>query len=336
MMTSTPGNEIVRGRIRSRSLQGVLFYLACALLMGSLACLEAGQAPSPQRDEVKVLTIGNSFSNNAVSYLPAMAKAEGKTLVLFQAAIGGASFSRHVQHLKAYEADPESEEGRPYKDRVHPVTNEKKDFSLREALEADDWDYVTIQQVSQNSYKPETYDDAHVLIEYIRKYAPNAEILVHQTWPYRDDYPGYKDGFSRDKMYEGLTAAYQQLANQYGFRIIPSGDAFQMAQQTPQWTYKKDPDYDFENPRVGKLPKQEGSLYTGYLWRKKDGKNQLQLDFKHANAAGKYLGACVWYEMLFGTPAPDNAKIAANLTPEEMASLREIAHRAVQARQASN
>jgi hypothetical protein len=308
------------------------FSLLLVLLFGAVLSLAARQEATAPRESVKVLTIGNSFTANACQFLPSFAEAAGKELLLFQANLGGASFERHVGFLEAHEADSSSDAGRPYKNVVDPKTGTQRDFSLREALEAADWDYVTIQQLSSQSFRAETFGPAHRLIEYIRKHAPEAEILIHQTWTYHDDFEGYgRNGFSVEAMHEGLSAAYQQLAEEYGLRIIPAGNAFHAARQTPRWTYRKDADFDFQNPPEGELPDETGSLYVGYMWRSTASGRVFHLDYRHANDAGKYLGASVWYEMLFGEPAPANAPVPAKLTPESAADLRRIAHEVVQA-----
>jgi hypothetical protein len=76
------------------------------------------------------------------------------------------------------------------------------------------------------------------LIDYIRKNAPEAEILVHETWAYRQDHALFTDGtFSQQKMYDQLKVAYGKVAARYGLRFIPSGDAFQAARQLPRWSF---------------------------------------------------------------------------------------------------
>lgn len=315
-----------------KNLHSAILILLSGILGLSISSGTTQKATEP-RDSVKILTIGNSFAGNATEYLPAFAKAAGKDLLLFKANIGGASFERHANLLEPA-GEPDTEPSTPYKNQVHPKTGETKNFSLREALESTDWDYVTIQQVSSQSFRPETFGPAHRLIAYIQKHAPDAEILIHQTWSYREDYSGYgKDGFSEKRMYEGLNDAYEGLAKEYGLRLLPVGDAFHAARQTPEWTYQKDPKFDFENPPKGVLPEQPGSLNVGYMFRGGD-PSRLHLDFKHANAAGKYLGAAVWYEMLYGEILPAKTPAPGDLKPEETNSLRQIAHQAVEARTA--
>jgi hypothetical protein len=55
------------------------------------------------------------------------------------------------------------------------------------------------------------------------------------------------------------------------------------------------------------------------------------MDGHHANAAGQYVGACVWYEVLFGPSVVGNTFVPKGLDPAYAKFLRETAHRAVTA-----
>ncbi|RYD33063.1 MAG: DUF4886 domain-containing protein [Verrucomicrobiaceae bacterium] len=357
--------------------------LVCLLLVLT-SHLMAKEAP---KDHVKLLTIGNSFANDATAYLPAMAKAGGKDLMLFRANIGGCTFERHARHMKAFELDPADPQGRPYRGsiirsladdvtapkiatggtEVDPKAKEApKNLSLREALELEKWDYVTIQQVSNSSFQFETFEPyAGELIAYIRQHAPTAEIVIHQTWAYREDCPLYKDGFDQQKMFDGLIAAYGQLAAKYSLRMVPVGTAMQEARKLPRWTFTyPDPDFDYKEPMPGTLPLQSGSLNVGWTVKKalvpveepaptgqptpvgepapagqpaaeggtvvkaepkKVEKLVASLDFKHANAEGRYLGASVFYGFLFGGKVSENTFVPPVVKPEDAAVLRSIA-----------
>ena len=289
-----------------------------------------------ERTSLKVFAIGNSFSQNALTDLPALAKAGGKELILANAYIGGCSLERHVKHLKQAEAG--NPEGKAYKAHIDPKTGEKRDLSLVDLLTAQPWDIVTIQQASPLSFKPESYQPfADELIAAIHKYAPTAEIVVHETWAYREDHPFFQkdDGFTPAKMYSGLRDAYRSLADGKGYRIIPVGDAFNLARQTPRWTYVPDPAFDFKNPTAGKLPDQHTSLNAGWsLTKTTTGESALKLDAIHCSPAGKYLGGATWYQILFNAD-----KVPADYTPKGMdaataADLRSHAESAVQAERA--
>ena len=308
--------------------------LAITLIAPTLA--RSATAATGERSAIKVLAIGNSFSRDAMADLPALAKAGGKDLVWANAYIGGCSLERHVRHLKQAEAgDPE---GRAYKDIPDPITGQKANRTLVEMLTAQPWDIVTLQQWSQLSYKPETFQPfADELIAAIHKYAPTAEIVVHETWAYREDHAFFQknDGFTPAKMYEGVSTTYKAFAAGKGFRVIPVGDAFNLARQTPRWTYVPDKNYDFKNPPAGKLPDQRTSLNAGWSWGKdKSGAPKLILDAIHCSAAGKYLGAAAWYQVIFNTDTLPATYTPKDLTPEDTADLRTHALAAVKAERA--
>jgi len=276
---------------------------------------------------VRILTIGNSFSANATKYLNDLAKACGHTLIHNSLVIGGASFQVHADKTKA------EGKARLYANGKDLIAN----------LIADRWDYVTIQQTSIKSHDFDTYQPhAGYLRDLIVKHAPQAKLLIHQTWAYRVDDPRFavkapKPGEpkTQEEMYRGLTAAYARLAAEFGAKIIPVGDAFFRADSDTKWGFKPDPKpFDAKAAKQPELPTQTHSLHIGWRWAKsKDGKKTvLSMDGHHANLAGEYLGACVWYEVLFGDSPVGLAFIPKGLDAAHARFLQETAHQAVQAR----
>ena len=278
-----------------------LFPLAFVFTLLAPVPLKGADSPAvpvktPPNASVKLLTIGNSFAQNALQFLPGLAKGGGKQLLVFPANLGGHSLQQHASYVQAFEADPNDPKGHAYKAHTDPRTGEKKDFSLREALESQDWDFVTLQQVSGQSFKPESFQPyANTLIDYVRKYAPHAEILLYQTWAYPDDYYAKFNvpNLDQKSMYSGIKAAYQKLADETGLRIIPVGDGFQAVRALP---------------------------------------NPLSLNVtgdKHANAAGCYLAAATFYEMIFGENVEGNSFVPNGLSAGDAKTLRHAAHEAV-------
>jgi hypothetical protein len=296
-----------------------------ALIAALLFCVSsfAGEAKT-----VKLLTIGNSFSANATHYLGDLAKAGGNTLIHQPLVIGGASFQVHAEKAQKHEADP--------KDKAGLYTSGR---GLKENLELQKWDYVTIQQASIKSHDFATYQPyAGWLRDYITKHAPQAKLLVHETWEYRKDDPRFtkpsgKPGEpkTQEEMYTGLRAAYDKLATEFTARIIPTGDAFHLADADPSWAYQTDTTFNPKAAKQPELPNQTHSLHVGWRWAKpkNGGKIALSMDGHHANMAGEYLGACVWYEVLFGESAVGNTFAPKGLDAKDALFLQETAHRAV-------
>jgi hypothetical protein len=289
--------------------------------------LPATRSATQPAKHIRLLAVGNSFSGNATHYLKDIVAASGNQLTFGHASIGGCSLEKHWARVQAFEKDPNDPEGRPYSGY-----HGKGKMSLKEYLLAEKWDYVTLQQVSTSSYKVETFrPDARDLFEYARKYAPQAQVVLHETWAYRADDPLFKGGFTDEQMYEGIRQSYATIAGELGVQIIPVGDAFQQARRNPAWKYVfPDPNYDFANPVSPKLPDQTHSLNNGYSWSAQNGKPALKMDGHHANAAGEYLGAAVWFEFLFGQSVAGNTFVPPGLKADDVSFLQRIADETVQ------
>ena len=172
---------------------------------------------------IKILSIGNSFSQDATAYLHQIAQSAGVDLLTVNLYIGGCSLERHwhnvTNQLSEYELQINGES-----------TGEL--ISIQDALQREKWDYITLQQVSQSSgdwatYQPYLTD----LAEFLKKQAPSGEIVLHQTWAYEEgserlrEMAGYR---TQEEMFADLQRAYLEAARSIGHcKIIPSGWVFQ-------------------------------------------------------------------------------------------------------------
>ena len=173
---------------------------------------------------IQVLSIGNSFSQDAQRYIYELAKSEGVDIRTTNLYIGGCPFERHFRNIMG--------DLKEYGLELNGFDTGFK-VSVRDALVARSWDYVTIQQASPSSFNYETYQPyASVLADYIKKYCPKAKILIHQTWGYATDSDRIKNfGFvSYDEMFANIKDAYNQLKEDIGADgVIPSGEVLQKA-----------------------------------------------------------------------------------------------------------
>ena len=269
------------------------FFLLTALLCA------AGLAAK----ELKVLMIGNSFSRSVTQFLPQVVKAGKKhTLLLASASIGGCSLQKHCANIDKEQKDPN------FKSYVISVTGEKgRKGRMSDILTYKKWDIVTIQQVSHQSFKKEmTREYAAKLIAYIRKLAPQAEIVIHQTWAYRSDNPMFhkKDKpFTQEQMYNGLVENYNELAKTHKLRIIPVGTAVQLYRKAlPVKAVKYTSEQIKALKRPAVLDLSGGDLVGWMRWLKKDAKEPYN-DRAHLGRAGAYVQGCVWYMFLFDEDA---------------------------------
>jgi hypothetical protein len=310
-------------------LVGRLALLAFAGCCHHLAEGKSFAAADATSKTVRLLTVGNSFSANATHYLGELATAAGDKLVHRSIVVGGAPLQLHAEKAQRFERDPADKEGLYSNGR-----------SLKQELQSDRWDFVTIQQASIKSHDVETYRPfAKWLSDYIKQHAPGAELLIHETWEYRVDDPRFSvkdpapgEPATQDAMYDGLRHSYETIAKELGIRRIPVGDAFHLVNHDAAWGYHPPGTrFDSKSAKPGELPNQMHSLNVGWSWKKQpDGKQKLGMDGHHANTAGEYLGACVWYEFLFGKDVVGNSFVPKGLEADFAKHLQETAHRVVQ------
>lgn len=318
-------------------LRSMKLYLAFALLATCLSSTQADEHPAPSETvrEIRVLGIGNSFTSNAFSFLhPMGTRSANFRIVLGQAIIGGCSMEKHMRLANLHETSPDDPEGRPYSltSVGEDGVNVKTRVGLRELLASKDWDVVTIQQLSAQSPDIANYRPyARQLYDYIKRYAPRAEVVLHQTWAYRTDgdfdrvFPD-KPSYGQAEMYRDLSVAYRTIAGELDVRMIPVGAAFQVAREARP--YVADSASNRDRLRPPQLPKDKNSLCAGWSWDSSD-PPRLKCDTHHAGIRGKYLAAAVWFEFLTGANVRAEGIRIETLTDEEAEFLSDIAHQVV-------
>ena len=173
---------------------------------------------------IKILAIGNSFSQNATELLQLF----DNELYVRNLYIGGCSLATHCKNiaadLKAYD----------YQENAAKCVPEK--VSIKDALISDKWDYITVQQASGDSGNTESYYPyLSDLIAYVGKYS-SAEIVFHQTWAYEtgSTHPQFSFyGNDRKTMFEKIVEATNLAAEQEHLRMIRVGEAVEKLRSFP-------------------------------------------------------------------------------------------------------
>ncbi len=263
---------------------------------------------------LKVLTIGNSFSVQMVNAMPPVARDMGLELDICSLYIGGCTLETHWNNV----CNPE---GKPYSVTRNSFGKSVNEFrgNISEMLKADRWDVVTIQQGSHESWRAGSYhpfgDD---LVKTVRELAPQAKIVIHETWSYTP-WDGRLKGWKidQDEMYEKLHAAYGDFAKQYGFEVIPTGTAVQL--------WRKELPVKYAEDSLG------GDVVGGLKFTKDaaTGKVQHAGDPFHMNAAGNHLQALVWTAKLFGVDVTACKYEPKGLDKEKLPLMRKVAMEAV-------
>ena len=248
-----------------------------------------------QQKTVRILAIGNSFSQDAVEqYLHELAEAEGISTIIGNMFIGGCSLERHVKNARdnapAYAYRKIGTDGKK---------REKGKMSLEAVLADEDWDYVSLQQASPFSGMYETYEASlPELIEYVKARLPKkTKLMLHQTWAYASTskHSGFKNyNCNQLTMYQAITDAVKKAAKVNKIKIvIPSGTAIQNART---------------------------SFIGDHLNR--DG---YHLDVK----IGRYTAACTWFERIFKHNVVGNPYAPEGLDEVRKAVAQKAAHAAV-------
>ena len=248
----------------------VIGYCFCVHAQTELPSLTGeGLAESflPQDSIVRVLAIGNSFSQDAVEqYLWELAQEAGVNMIIGNAYRGGQGF--HSHWIDVSEANNTFE----YRKIVNGLRTNTPHSALADIITDEPWNYITFQQVSQESGLTTTFEPYLTeLIQYTQglQTNPNAIYGYHQTWAYSHDstHGGFANyGNRQEVMYDSICLAVQYataMHPEFSF-VVPAGTAIQNARTT----------------------------YLGDNMNR-DG---YHLDLK----MGRYTAACVWLETLTG------------------------------------
>ena len=193
--------------------------------------------------DLRVLSIGNSFSVDTMTHMASVARSAGvENLRLGNLFVGGCSIRRHYAHA--------TEDAHVYKYYTNDGTGWEStpDVSIREAIESDTWDWISIQHGTGDGSRytaPESYEHLPALIAYVKALAPNARIAFNMTWVWEPDsshhemrsYEGDTEAF-----YRNLTALTATLARETAGldRISPTGTAVQNLRTATSVTLTRD------------------------------------------------------------------------------------------------
>ena len=235
--------------------------------------------PGEAQKVFKVLAIGNSFSVDAIEqYLYELAHAKGDSLVIGNAYIGGCSIDRHWGNTYNGKRDYS------YRKIVGGVKVTRDEMTLKEIIQDDEWDLITVQQASPVSGVPDTYNHLKDLMDYVRKTARKPfRFAFHETWAYSKNYVRkvYEENYQSRPiiMYQAILNTVWQETKKVAINdIIPCGVSIQRAR----------------------------ALLGDSLNR--DG-------FHLEKNYGRYVAACTWYEFLTGKNVLDNPFYPPTITP---------------------
>ncbi len=173
-----------------------------------------------KQNALKILSIGNSFSEDSHEYLfnVITALTDYNDVVTVNLGIGGCSLDSHYDNIvnnnASYIYRRQTAEG---------GVEVKTGYSILTALREERWDYITIQQVSQDSGRPETIslEKLQYIKSYFLQYCTNPKVKIawHSTWAYAQNstHAGFAN-YGNDQ-----TAMYNAIVNVAKTTIPQSG-----------------------------------------------------------------------------------------------------------------
>ena len=177
---------------------------------------------------ISILAVGNSFSVDAMTnHLYQVLEAAGyDNIRLGILYVGGCSIDMHYSYLKNDSASYE------YMENTTGKWVNTKNYKASDAFKLTNWDYVTIQQVSGQSGRPDTYGNLDAVIDLIKPQIGKAKLYWQMTWAYQQDSThGDFVHYGKDQMtmYNAIVSTVKEkiLTHDKIDGVIPSGTAIQ-------------------------------------------------------------------------------------------------------------
>ena len=275
-----------------------LLLLLCATSVAALA----------QQRTLRVLAIGNSFSEDAVEqYLWELGQGADVNLVIGNAYRGGWSLAAHWKDASTRAADTE------YRKVVDGRCTNLGKRTIKDIVTDEPWDVITLQQVSQEAGREESYEPSlSMMIGYVKALATSDSVRLafHQTWAYAQDssHGGFAN-YDRNqfRMYASIVAAVEEAMQNHRGDLqfyIPVGTAIQNARTT-----------ELADPVIGESQPVN---------------RELTRDGFHLNyTIGRYIAACTWLEALTGISPVGLKARPKGVTPEQAVLAQKAAHAAM-------
>lgn len=184
-------------------------------------------------EDLKILSVGNSFSIDTMEHLANVALSAGvKKITLGNLYIGGCSINRHWSTAQADAAAYKyyTNDGSGWQ-----VTSE---YKSSDAIKSEKWDFISIQHGTADGSRytsEESYENLPALVAYVKSLAwQEAKIAFNMAWvgeTYKDHHEINSYNGDLESMYRNLTRITRNLvATVEGIDIIsPTGTTVQNA-----------------------------------------------------------------------------------------------------------
>ncbi len=170
--------------------------------------------------KTKILLIGNSFSEDAISkHFAELSKSAGETVVLGSLFISGGSLENHALAMR----NNTRLKYREFNEEYSEITLK---LNLTSALKRHDWKYVSIQQHSKNSGVYSSYSPFLKELVNVIDLHTNATIILHQTWSYESPLIENENLYKNNSfvMFDSIYNTTSRLAEENNLKLIRTGE----------------------------------------------------------------------------------------------------------------
>lgn len=173
---------------------------------------------------LKVLFVGNSFSEDTLKYAPQIFKNLGvESVKMAYLYVGGCTLDRHLNYFTNNSASY------TYYTSTSGAWSKTASATGYTALEDENWDYICFQQARASSYQADTYGNLNALMDLVEAKCPTARYIWNMTWATDDAQTAYN--MTDTEMYNSIVSAVNTkiLTNDRIEMVIPTGTAIQNA-----------------------------------------------------------------------------------------------------------
>ena len=179
---------------------------------------------------IKILSIGNSFSEDATYFLYDIAKSAGVDVIVGNVYFSGCSLQTHWTNVLNNNA------AYTYYKWTSPTMTKLEKQTMQSCILDEKWDFITFQQASGDSGIYSTYQPyLNNLINYVKSLSTNSNVklALNMTWAYAEDSSNVNfANYNNDQkiMYDSIINSYKQAAWETNIDIvIPCATAIQNA-----------------------------------------------------------------------------------------------------------
>ena len=238
--------------------------------------------PDYKNDGIKILAIGNSYSENSLLYLFDMLAQLGvktSTTKIVNAYISGGTFEHHANNIRNNNYN--NLEQQIFTANGNITKSRAGQFTLRQLLQDEKWDIITVQQQNGTSTNWTETDNQNfnTLIDFIKTNAnksANFRMGWHMTWAFGQSY--FNSNRWLVTQFQTPFRMYELICSAVESKIVPHSD------------------FDFIIPTGTAIQNALSTTLFG---------DNLQHDGSHLNNLGCYIGGAMWVKSITGYDISD-------------------------------